>query len=77
MEMWAHKNWGGDTQGLSRPSKDHTVPEGHIPPLPCVPGSQLVEVAQGQGSFADVDSDMGEVLEASWGRSYIDLDGCV
>ncbi|EHH63234.1 hypothetical protein EGM_16157 [Macaca fascicularis] len=49
--------------------------QGHIPPLPCVPGSQLVEVAQGQGSFADVDSDMGEVLEASWGRSYIDLDG--
>lgn len=33
METWAHKNWGGDTQGLSRPSKDHTVPEGHIPPL--------------------------------------------
>ncbi|KAK2103378.1 Endonuclease 8-like 1 [Saguinus oedipus] len=44
-ETWGHKNWGGDARGLSRPSKDHTVPEGHATPLPCVPGSQPVKVA--------------------------------
>ncbi|XP_078189891.1 endonuclease 8-like 1 isoform X5 [Callithrix jacchus] len=60
-ETWGHKNWGGDAWGLSRPSKDHTVPEGHATPLPCVPGSQPVKVAKGRAALL--------MWTLTWGRS--------